>query len=188
MRSRHKTSPCTALAAILSCATTTRAQNTGHARCARRQRGCRLAKSPATPLRTPGCQVGDPTLHPLTLRLAARRGARRRTSRAFALDQRPVTNSITASPARPRARKSMPRLANSKASSVLTFRPVHSGDEGELWASAKLDEDMHDGRAGRVEGGGSGRARRIPKERRCRWPVEQRAGRAGQGRACWPSR
>ena len=86
MRSRHKTSPCTALAAILSCATTTRAQNTGHARCARRQRGCRLAKSPATPLRTPGCQVGDPTLHPLTLR----EGARRRTSRAFALDQRPV--------------------------------------------------------------------------------------------------
>eukprot|EP00966_Prymnesium_polylepis_P234890 5432905-Prymnesium_polylepis.1 len=30
-------------------------------------------------------------------------------------------------------------------SSVLTFS--HSGDEGELWASAKLDEDMHDGRA-----------------------------------------
>ena len=75
MRSRHKTSPCTALAAILSCATTTRAQNTGHARCARRQRGCRLAKSPATPLRTPGCQVGDPTLHPLTLRLAAKEPA-----------------------------------------------------------------------------------------------------------------
>ena len=32
---------------------------------------------------------------------------------------------------------------------MLTFRPVHGGDEGELWASAKLDEDMHDGRAGR---------------------------------------
>eukprot|EP00966_Prymnesium_polylepis_P153244 3539813-Prymnesium_polylepis.1 len=64
MRSRHVTSPCTALAAILSCATTTRAQHTGHARYmyARRQRGCRLAKSPAAPLRTAGCQGGDPTV------------------------------------------------------------------------------------------------------------------------------
>eukprot|EP00966_Prymnesium_polylepis_P274419 6340477-Prymnesium_polylepis.1 len=56
MRSRHEASPCTTLAAMLSCATTMRAQNTGHARCARRQRGCRLETCPAAPFRTPGCQ------------------------------------------------------------------------------------------------------------------------------------
>mmetsp|Transcript_68742 Transcript_68742/g.206181 ORF Transcript_68742/g.206181 Transcript_68742/m.206181 type:complete len:215 (+) Transcript_68742:143-787(+) len=78
-------------------------------------------EKPSDPLTNAGLPGGRPDSAPADAP-AGREGARRRTSRAFALDQRPVTNSITASPARPRARRSMPRLANSKASSVLTFR------------------------------------------------------------------
>eukprot|EP00966_Prymnesium_polylepis_P222011 5136700-Prymnesium_polylepis.1 len=40
---------------------------------------------------------------------------------------------------------------------------------------------MDDGRAGLGEGRGSGRARRFPKEWRCRCAAGQRAGRAGAG-------
>ena len=157
-------------------------EGTKHGSCTLCTTTARLSpcEKPSDPLTNAGVPGGRPDSAPADAP-AGREGARRRTSRAFALDQRPVTNSITASPARPRARKSMPRLANSKASSVLTFRPVHSGDEGELWASAKLDEDMHDGRAGRGEGG---EADGLAESRRS-GAVGGRSSsvRAGQGRA-----
>ena len=62
-KNRHRT----AWHPMLSCATTTRAQSAGHARGARRQRGCRLAARPAALFRTPGCRGGHPTPHPLAL-------------------------------------------------------------------------------------------------------------------------
>eukprot|EP00966_Prymnesium_polylepis_P035023 813786-Prymnesium_polylepis.1 len=64
---------------------------------------------------------------------------------------------------------------------MLTFRPVHGGDEGELWGRRSWTRPWTDGWAGRGEGRGIGRARRFPKERRCRCAAGQRAGRAGAG-------
>ena len=64
---------------------------------------------------------------------------------------------------------------------MLTFRPVHGGEEGELWALAKLDKDMHDGRASR---GKAGEADGLADSRR-NGAVDGRRGsvRAGQGPA-----
>eukprot|EP00966_Prymnesium_polylepis_P290372 6707477-Prymnesium_polylepis.1 len=75
----------------------------------RRRRGCRLAKSPAVPFRTPAVPMpgGRPDYPSAGAELAAK-GPAMSADAAFAQDLRPVTNSITASPARPRARGSRP--------------------------------------------------------------------------------
>ena len=67
MRSSTKTPPKTAWHQYLMRNDPMRAQSAGHARGARRQRGCRLAARPEALFRTPGCRGGVQSPFPLAL-------------------------------------------------------------------------------------------------------------------------
>ena len=73
-------------------------------------------------------------------------------------------------------------MPTSKALLVLTFRPMHGGEEGELWASARLEEDM-DSWTG-WSGGRPGKRTGSPIPEGTELSVcggAQRVGRAGAG-------